>query len=158
MNYHQQAKSADKTVVPPLAALHLAENDCGGISDIFFVGAVIIKGLANMDDAATIPRIMDAAEIRPASKEVAEQIYKGFETLVTLSFDSGLHNEAETLVNRAIALLSVGVNTTAQSYSDKQKLLAFRIRSILLTPAVFESKKHLTDSRGFSSRANHESA
>ena len=125
VNYHQQAKAADKTVVPPLAALHLAENECGGISDIFFVGAVIIKGLANEDEAATVPRVMDMGEARPASKEVADAVYKGFETLVTLSFDSGLHYETDALVKRAIAMLSHGVNTTTHSYPDKQSSWPF---------------------------------
>ena len=147
VNYHQQAKAADKTVVPPLAALHLAEKTCGGISDIFFVAAVIIKELANEDQAATKPRIMDIAETRPASEKVAKQVFEGFQTLVTLSFDSGLHRETEVLANRAMSMLSEGFNTTTQSYQEKQKLLAFRVRSTLLSPAVFESKKHLQSSR-----------
>lgn len=147
VNYHQEAKAADKTVVPPLAALHLAEKTCGGISDIFFVSAVIIKELANEDKEATKPREIPMMEFKPASPAFAKQVYDGFQTLITLTFDSGLHMETDRLVNRAISMLSDGVDAASQTYADKQKLLAFRIRSALLSPAVFESFSHLEETR-----------
>ena len=127
VNYHQEAKAVDKTVVPPLAALHLAEKTCGGISDIFFVSAVIIKELANEDKEATKPREIPMTELKPASPAFAKQVYDGFQTLITLTFDSGLHMETDRLVNRAISMLSDGVDAASQTYADKQKLLAFRI-------------------------------
>jgi predicted O-linked N-acetylglucosamine transferase (SPINDLY family) len=156
VNYHQRAKAADKTVVPPLAALHLAEKTCGGISDIFFVSAVIIKELANEDKEATKPRIIDMTESDPnASPALAKAVYEGFQTLVTLTFDSGLHRESEALVNRAISMLSAGAtdsgigdgDASIMSSEDKQRLLAFRIRGSLLSPAVFESHAHLHRTR-----------
>ena len=147
VNYHQEAKAADKTVVPPLAALHLAEKTCGGISDIFFVSAVIIKEMANENKEATIQRIIPMTESRPTNPEFAQQLYDAFQTLVTLTFDSGLHEETDRLVNRAILMLSEGIDPSNQSYTDKQRLLAFRIRSALLSPAVFESFSHLNNTR-----------
>lgn len=139
--FHKLGKSTDSTVVPHLAKLHMDGHTCGGISDVFFVSAVIIKqtidkglekGVTKFD-----PALFDA--------EMMHHAQEAFQTLITLTSDAGLHNEAAALVRRAAALLED--LPTPLNPDDKVSLAALQFRAALLTPAVYESGRHLRATR-----------
>jgi hypothetical protein len=72
-------------VIPPLAALHISGKQCGGLGDIFYVSAVIIKQLVDSNDSTDV-------------------LVSGLTTLITLTSDSGLHREAESHMVTALSL------------------------------------------------------
>jgi len=142
VSLYRQAKSKDTNLVPPLGALHVEGKECGGLGDIFFVSAVILKQLATAQEEGTV-----ATAGGSSSKGYEESALEGFTTLVTLCSDSGLHKEAESMLSRAIDLSSRLQTTTT---THKHASLLFR--QCLLTPAVFESSAHLKEVREVLSR------
>ena len=114
ISLHKKAKYINSTVIPPLASLHLSGKACGGLGDIFYVGAVLIKQM--VDNNATI-----------------DSRVSSFTTMITLCSDSGLHAAAEAHLNRALSL----------EPNDLQLL----VRSTLMTPAVYEGRRHVTATR-----------
>lgn len=111
---HRQGKLLSPTTIPPLAQMHLSGKSCGGLGDLFYITAVIIKQMVD-------------SNIEPAKWQDA------LTTLLTLSADSGLHAAAETHLQTALAL------------SPDDTALLFR--AALMTPGVFESMQHLTETR-----------
>ncbi len=111
---HREGKLLNASVVPPLAKLHLDGNSCGGMGDVFYVTAVIIKELvdSNIDTS---------------------KLLNGLTTLITLTSDSGLHHAAEKHISHALKL------------NPNDASLLFR--AALMTPGVFESKKHIAKTR-----------
>lgn len=148
VKYHLEAKSIDKSVVPPLANMHLEGKTCGGIGDILFVSAVIIKEIANNDSIASF--LNEASQILSKSTiAILEPVFESLTTLITLTSDSGLYREAEQLCLTAIQMVHTidDSNDGALVLLDEQKFLAFSIRAALLTPALYESKEHLLQTR-----------
>lgn len=90
IDLHLKAKAANATIIPPLANLHLQGNQCGGLGDIFYVGAVLIK--QNVDS-----RDKDIDEKNRIRVE-------GLTTMITLTSDSGLHSASENHINEALKL------------------------------------------------------
>ena len=123
VSLHLQAKRTNGTVIPPLAQLHLSGRQCGGLGDLFYVTAVLIKQRVDARNAS-----------QPAAAEsYSKLLHEGHTTLLTLAADSGLHAAAETHLARALALTP-----------DDASL---HFRAALLTPGVFESDKHLAATR-----------
>ena len=141
LNFHKLGKAADPTVVPHLAKLHMDGHTCGGISDLFFVSAVIIKQVIDKATQKGInqynPVLFDA--------DMMQQIQDGFQTLITLTSDAGLHHEANSLVRRSISVLET--RTSPHTESSRESFAALRFRAALLTPAIFESRRHLRTTR-----------
>jgi hypothetical protein len=82
---HRQAKQLSPTTIPPLAQMHLNGRSCGGLADLFFITAVIIKQMVD-------------SNIDPVKWQEA------LTTLITLTADSGLHKAAETHLQTALSL------------------------------------------------------
>lgn len=112
--WHEVAKEMDRKVVPPLAKLYLDGKTCNGLADIFYVSAVSIKKLVE-------EQLSDKSQ------------YTAHLTMITLLSDSGLHTEAETHLQRGLALMPHDTS--------------LQIRSALMTPGVFESAHHLVATR-----------
>lgn len=129
---HLHAKAANASTVPPLAQLHLQGHACGGLGDLFYVSAVIIKQLVDRQPSAVIN---DAStDFRDVfTEDYRSLLHEAYTTLITLSADSGLHVSAELLLARALA-----------NRPDDAALL---FRAALLTPGVYESQQHLDDTR-----------
>jgi len=83
--FHLLAKELNPKQVPPLAGLHLSGKTCGGLCDLFYVTAVIIKKLVDTSTSSSAA-------------------YEGHVTLVTLLSDSGLSREAERHLSAALNL------------------------------------------------------
>ena len=115
---HLKAKRVNSAVTPPLAQLFLQGEICGGLNDVFYVSAVAIK------------QFVDAPLDLESRSEVA---LRSHQTLVTLLADSGLPHLAE------LHLL--------QCLQTDPEDAALHLRSILMTPAVFESSQHLKQTR-----------
>jgi hypothetical protein len=111
---HKIAKSYNSTMIPPLAELHLNGKICGGLGDIFYVTAVIIKSLVD-------------------SNINIEKEYQGATTMITLCMDSGLPTASE---NHLLAAMRLKPNDPS-----------LKIRSLLMTPAIYESNQHIEDTR-----------
>jgi hypothetical protein len=120
MELHARAKRVDGSVIPPLAQQHLDGRSCGGLGDLFYVSAVMIK------------QLLDARNKTP-SVEYNTTLHEGFTTLVTLTADSGLHGAAEAAMSKAL-----------QNRPNDASLL---FRAALLTPGVFENDEHLRSTR-----------
>lgn len=114
ISLHKKAKEINGAVMPPLASLHLSGKACGGLGDIFYVGAVLTKQM--VDNNATI-----------------ESRISSFTTMITLCSDSGLHEAAEFHLNQALLL--------------KPNDIQLLIRSTVMTPAVYEGRRHVTATR-----------
>jgi len=82
---HREAKSLNASQMPPLAELHLGSEECGGLGDLFYVSAVVIKQLVDSNLAKDV-------------------LLKGFTTILTLAADSGLHHVAEAHLKAALDL------------------------------------------------------
>lgn len=82
---HEKAKSLSPSTVPPLAALYLEGKACGGLGDLFYVTAVIIKQMSQSE--------IDHQQWRESLKQ-----------LITLTSDSGLTQAAERHITTAIEL------------------------------------------------------
>jgi predicted O-linked N-acetylglucosamine transferase (SPINDLY family) len=118
---HKEAKALNSTQIPPLAKLHIDGHNCGGLGDLYYVSAVITKQLVDSDLDSTV-------------------LLKGLTTLITLTSDSGLHHEAERMLQLALSI--------ASSRDDLQhELFALLFRASVMTPAVYESMKHLKETR-----------
>lgn len=115
---HHRARAYDSDVIPPLAQLHLDGNACGGLGDVFYVAAVIVRELR---------------DISMEDPKFQEKIVNGWTTMVTLTSDSGLQWESERHVQ----------NLMDYNGSDYNVLF----RAALLTPGVFESQQQLWDTR-----------
>jgi hypothetical protein len=111
---HKIAKSYNNTMIPPLASLHLNGEICGGLGDIFYVTAVIIKSFVDSD--------IDI-----------EKEYSGATTMITLCMDSGLPTASENHLLTAIRI--------------KPNDPTLKIRSLLMTPAIYESNQHIEETR-----------
>lgn len=85
VDLHRQAKTMNASQVPPLAELHLNGQECGGLGDLFYVSAVVVKQLVDSNIAS-------------------EVLLKGCTTILTLAADSGLHHVAETHLKAALAI------------------------------------------------------
>ena len=144
---HREGKAIDGSVIPPLAKLHLDNHVCGGISDIFFVAAVVIK--QTVDKLAELPGDDHTLvnEGSDADAGLFSHLQEGFQSLITLTSDAGLYRESEALVKAAISSLSRRAVRAPLGGADAEHLSALRFRASLLTPAVFESKKHLVSTR-----------
>ena len=90
IDLHLRAKAANSTIIPPLAELNLKGNKCGGLGDIFYVGAVLIKQFVDSRDKDIIERNRIRIE--------------GLTTMITLTSDSGLHSAAESHISEALKL------------------------------------------------------
>ncbi len=152
LKLHRFGKNSDSTLVPPLAKLHLDQYTCGGISDIFFVTAVIIK--QTIDKLNDLSESNIRASLHGATAHSDQSIFthmmEGFQTLITLTSDSGLHRESKNIVNKAIELLEIRKNNNnidSDITINMEYLNAMRYRAALLTPAVYENKQHLYDTR-----------
>lgn len=121
---HKEAKSLHSSLLPPLAGLHLSGQRCGGLSDIFYVSAVIIKQLVD-------------------SNESTDVLLNGLITLVTLTIDSGLHREAESHLVKALelkpsdaalrfrsVLMTPGVYESFDHLLETRKLLSTRLKAL----------------------------
>jgi hypothetical protein len=122
---HKEAKALHSSLIPPLAGLHLSGQRCGGLSDIFYVSAVIIKQLVD-------------------SNESTEVLLNGLITLVTLTSDSGLHREAESHLAKALelkprdaaalrfrlVLMTPGVYESFDHLLETRKLLSARLKTL----------------------------
>lgn len=117
---HKTAKSLNSAVIPPLAKLHLDGHKCRGLGDLFYVAAVVTKELVDSD--------VDKYKL-----------LNGLTTLITLTADSGLHHAAEKHVTHALQL--------AKETGSNDELHALMFRSVLMTPGVFESNKHIARTR-----------
>jgi hypothetical protein len=111
---HRQGKNINSTIVPPLAQLNLDGNKCGGIGDIFYVAAVIIK--QTVDKIAENPLVVkdglpehdaDSLLLHEPSSEFMIHLQDGYQTLITLTSDAGLHRECDQLVQAALTLLEM---------------------------------------------------
>ena len=122
LRYHTGAKRADAGVVPPLASLHLENRECGGLSDIFYVSAVLIKQLVDAESALEATR--------------QEALLSAHGTMVTLCADSGLSHFAE-------AHLSAAMAARGNSSSDASLL----VRAMLMAPAIYDNRKHARATR-----------
>jgi len=138
VNLHKEAKRYHPTTVPPLAKLHLDGKHCGGLGDLFYISAVIIK------------QLVDA----PTTDAYAQLWAKAVPTLISLTMDSGLSIEGERHMHSALALpadrAASGTDTgtdmelpTDTSYPDA----AVRVRSLLMTPVVYFSQAHVNETR-----------
>lgn len=76
VKFHKEAKGVNSSRIPPLAELNLNGRICGGLADLFYVAAVIIKELVDTE----------------SSKDA---LVRGITSLVTLTADSGLPHAAE---------------------------------------------------------------
>jgi len=90
IDLHLRAKVANATIIPPLAELNLKGNKCGGLGDIFYVGAVLIKQFVDSRDKD----IIEKNRIR----------LEGLTTMITLTSDSGLHSAAESHSSEALKI------------------------------------------------------
>ena len=98
--------------------MHLERNICGGMGDVYYVCAVTIKKLVDSrDDAEKYMKVQEDAH----------------STLITLLFDSGLIDEAEIHLQKALEL------------NEGNPILL--IRSVLMTPTIFRSQEHLESTR-----------
>ena len=82
---HELAREKDPKLIPPLAQLYLDGEGCNGLGDLFYVLAVTIKRLKD-------------------SKVSAAVEFEAYTTLVTLLSDSGLPEEAEKQLQKAMTL------------------------------------------------------
>ena len=83
---HKTGKVLNSTLMPPLAKLHVVDNKlCGGLSDIFYSSAIIIKRLVDTN-AST------------------DEVLSGHRTMITLCSDSGLISAARLHLQASIAL------------------------------------------------------
>ena len=121
IRYHIDAKRADASVVPPLAALHLEKRECNGLSDLFYVSAVLIK------------QLVDAESSEEGRRE--EAVLSAHTTMITLCADSGLSHFAEA--HMAAAVLAATQDSDA----------SLAVRAMLMAPAIYDSRKHLRASR-----------
>jgi len=122
--WFEVAKDMDKTVVPPLAKLHLDGRSCNGLSDIFYIAAVSIKKLVD-------------------SQFSDKNSYQAHLTMITLLSDSGLFAEAETHLKHALelmphdsslqirsALMTPAVYNSTEHISSTRALLQQRLDNI----------------------------
>ena len=146
LHYHVHGKEKDKGVVPPLAQMHLSGKTCGGISDIFFVTAVVIKQTIDKirESGRSIDEMFDNLS---SHRDMMKDLQEGYSTLITLTSDAGLHNQAEALVSKAISLIEENKEGEGYSGEDEGTLFALKFRAALLTPAVYESRRHLRETR-----------
>ena len=125
---HLEAKAADPTVIPPLAKLHLDGRLCGGLGDLYYVTAVSIK------------RLVDT---RNDTKEFFAHKVAAHTTLLTLLYDSGLHAMAESQLQAA---LEMSASSSSNGPGDGN-VNALKMRSTLMTPALFDSLEDVASSR-----------
>jgi predicted O-linked N-acetylglucosamine transferase (SPINDLY family) len=127
---HRQGKAKSPTTVPPLAGFYLNGEKCGGLGDLFYVSAVLIKQVAaDMEN-------LDASTLK------TDQFIEALQTLITLTSDSGLPQAAEYQLQHALQLAPQDA--------------ALLIRSVLMTPGMFMSLKHIQETRQLlQSRLNH---
>ena len=92
VDLHLQAKSASPTVIPPLAAMHLKGDICGGLGDLYYVSAVSIKHLVDS---------------RSESSQHVEAKITAHKTLLTLLSDSGLSDESERHLEAALQVFTI---------------------------------------------------
>lgn len=82
---HLAAKALSPTTIPPLANIYLQGKSCGGMSDLFYVGAVIVKQMVDSN--------------------IEERAWKeALTTLITLTSDTGLSEAAEAHLQHALRL------------------------------------------------------
>lgn len=118
---HKQGKSADPTVIPPLAKRHIDKLQCAGLDELFYVAAVIIKELVDTNKA--LPNVVRA-----------------YKTLITIASDVGLDQAAESLLVAALtlapkdtsllfraAVLTPGVYESMEHIHSTRALLEHRI-------------------------------
>jgi hypothetical protein len=151
--YHRKGKNlsssnlnpSEMKVIPPLPELHLSGISCGGVGDLYYVSAVIIKSMIDRDTVETTGK---PAESVKQSKHLKGDL-ESLMTLITLTSDSGLTQASERHLSHAFQLLSLSVESdsllTKKERDDYIALLTFR--AALLTPAVFSSKEELFLSR-----------
>jgi predicted O-linked N-acetylglucosamine transferase (SPINDLY family) len=120
-------------VMPPLPELHLNGKQCGGVADLYYVSAVIIKQMidTNQDD----PQQQDD-----------KQWLESLTTLVTLTSDSGLPRAAEKHYSHALNILSK-YSSSASSSLYQEYYPAFKFRAALLIPGAYSSKEEIFQSR-----------
>lgn len=82
---HELAREKDPKLIPPLAQMYLDGEGCNGLGDLFYVLAVTIKRLKD-------------SKVSPAVE------FEAYTTLVTLLSDSGLPEEAEKHLQKALTL------------------------------------------------------
>lgn len=82
---HLEAKAMGTSTVPPLANIYLKGNTCGGMSDLFYVSAVIVKQMVDGN--------MEVNHLKEA-----------LTTLITLTSDTGLPYAAEAHMHHALSL------------------------------------------------------
>jgi hypothetical protein len=126
------AKSLSATTIPPLAQLHLNGNSCGGIGDLYYIAAVIIKQMID-------------SNIDPQGWQEA------LTTLITLSADSGLHREADGLWQEALSLapdspslLFRGPLLTPAVYESTVHVVATREKLMERVKTLFLSRNSLS--------------
>jgi predicted O-linked N-acetylglucosamine transferase (SPINDLY family) len=113
--------------MPPLPEFHLKGVKCGGLSDLYYVSAVVIKQFIDEKEKA-IPVSFEQHE-----KELKEALT----TLITLTSDSGLYSAANKHLSNALSLSTLST----------QERNEFLFRGLLLTPTVFESIDQLVQTR-----------
>lgn len=113
---HREAKQYNATLVPPLAQLFLQKHSCGGLNDIFYVSAVIIKQLVD------------------STGDFAEPLLAGHTTMVTLLADSGLNEYADVHLQRCRTLAPYDASFVFRSilatpavYSSHDHLMETRV-------------------------------
>lgn len=113
--------------MPPLPEFHLKGVKCGGLSDLYYVSAVVIKQFIDEKEKAT-----------PVSFEQHEkELKEALTTLITLTSDSGLYSAANKHLSNALSLSTLSTEERNE----------FLFRGLLLTPTVFESVDQLVQTR-----------
>lgn len=154
---HRLAKAAAPTLMPPLARLHVIDQRfCGGLGDIFYSGAVVIKMLVDANASvsslpvATAPGAVTAATaaavIGTETERLAglvsesvlvpvavDEMLSGHRTMITLCSDSGLNDAAQMHLTRSHALAP--------------RDLSLYMRQALMVPPVYDSFCHILQTR-----------
>lgn len=135
LRLHRRGKVAagDVSVMPPLPALHLQGEKCGGVSDLYYVSAVIIKQFVDLKVTG------DAVEERQ-EREAVEALL----TLITLTSDSGFPVK---IVERHLDHAMRIVSSSSSSQLKEEYEAALLFRGALTSPGVFSSVSDLYDTR-----------
>mmetsp|Transcript_9894 Transcript_9894/g.10689 ORF Transcript_9894/g.10689 Transcript_9894/m.10689 type:complete len:783 (+) Transcript_9894:3-2351(+) len=135
LRMHRRGKVAagDVSVMPPLPALHLQGEKCGGVSDLYYVSAVIIKQFVDLKVAG------DAVEERQERQAVEALL-----TLITLTSDSGFPMK---IVERHLDHAMRIVSSSSSSELREEYEAALLFRGALTSPGVFSSVSELQDTR-----------
>ena len=135
VGFHIKGKQAHATTIPPLADMHLKGNKCGGLGDIFYVGAVCIKQLVDFGIGKEEKKHNDTKNVCKST------LGSCLQNLVTLSMDSGLPQFSIVQLNRAIKHTSSCNSNSSTNGSDDIDYTygdaALLMRSVLMGWGVY---------------------